>query len=128
MRILGLIALLALPLASLAAKKPSTSAFDTYLAKQASSAPVEIDEQGYNELTSTPRDYSTAVLLTARHAKYACEICKSFDAEWKILGRSWQKADRKGEHRVLLTTVDFDQGRNVFMKVPHHFVGAPMRC
>ena len=117
MRISSLVTLLALPLASYAAKKTSASTFDTYLAKQSSSAPVEIDEQGYNDLTSTPRDYSVAVLLTARPAKYACQICKDFDAEWSIIGRSWQKADRKGEHRVILTTVDFDQGRNVFMKV-----------
>ena len=117
MRIFGLLALLALPLASLAARKPSASTFDTYLARQSSSAPFEIDEQAYNDLTSTPRDYSVAILLTARHAKYACQICRDFDAEWSVIGRSWQKADRKGAKRVLLTTVDFDQGRNVFMKV-----------
>jgi oligosaccharyltransferase complex subunit gamma len=117
MRLLKVVALLALPLLSLAAKKPAASTFDTYLAKQASTAPIEIGETEYNELTATPRDYSVAVLLTARHAKYACEICRNFDSEWSILGRSWQKADRKGEKRVLLTTVDFDQGRNVFMKV-----------
>ena len=116
MRISNLVAFLALPLASLAAKKP-TSTFDKYLAKQASTSPVEIDEQGFNDLTSIPRDYSVAVLLTARHAKYACQICRDFDSEWSIIGRSWQKADRKGEKRVLLTTVDFDTGRNVFMKV-----------
>ena len=117
MRISNFLTLLALPLASLAAKKTPASTYDTYLAKQSSSAPVEIDEQGYNDLTTGQRDYSVAVLLTARHAKYACQICRDFDADWSIIGRSWQKGDRKGESRVLLTTVDFDTARNVFMKV-----------
>ncbi|EHY60135.1 oligosaccharyl transferase subunit ost3/OST6 [Exophiala dermatitidis] len=118
MRVFKLLALAALSWTALAAKKPATtSKYDTYSAKQASSAPIELDEKGYNELTAAPRDYSLAVLLTARDARYACGLCKEFDPEWSILGRSWQKGDRHGEHRLLLTTVDFDHGRNVFMKL-----------
>jgi oligosaccharyltransferase complex subunit gamma len=117
MRVLNLVALLALPLLSLAAKKPSTSTFDTYFAKQSSSSPIEVDEKGYNELTTASRDYSVAVLLTALPAKYACQICRDFDSEWSIIGRSWQKGDRKGDKRVILATVDFDKGKEVFMKV-----------
>lgn len=122
MQILKLLALTALALSTAvtAAKKgasASSSKFDTCLGKQASSAPFELDEKAYNDLTVAPRDYSLAVLLTARDAKYACKICRDFDLEWKIIGNSWQKADRKGQHRVLLSTIDFDHGRNVFMKV-----------
>ncbi len=118
MRLLRLLALTALSLsAAVSAKKAATSSkFDTY---SSHSAPVEIDEKSYSDLTASPRDYSLAVLLTARDAKYACGLCKDFDPEWSILGRSWQKADRKGEKRVLFVTLDFDQGRNVFMKVGH---------
>lgn len=119
MRFLKLLALTALSWTAVTAKKATanTDRFDTYFAKQASSAPFELDEKGYNELTAAPRDYSLAVLLTARDARYACGLCKEFDPEWSILGRSWQKGDRNGEHRLLLSTVDFDNGRNVFMKV-----------
>jgi hypothetical protein len=118
MHFFKLLALTALSWTAVTAKKAaSSSKFDTYLGKQASSAPFELDEKGYNDLTAAPRDYSIAVLLTARDAKYACKICRDFDAEWKIIGNSWQKADRKGEHRVLFSTIDFDNGRNVFMKV-----------
>jgi oligosaccharyltransferase complex subunit gamma len=116
MRLLRFLALTALSLtAAVSAKKAaSTSKFDTY---HALSAPVELDEKGYQELTASPRDYSLAVLLTARDQKYACGICKDFDAEWNILGRSWQKGDRNGDKRVLFATLDFDQGKNVFVKV-----------
>ncbi|KIW29616.1 uncharacterized protein PV07_05419 [Cladophialophora immunda] len=119
MRLFRLLALTALSLtAAVSAKKAATtSKFDTYFAKQASSGPFELDEKSYNELTASPRDYSLAVLLTARDAKYACGICRDFDPEWSILGRSWQKGDRNGDKRVLLSTLDFDQGRNVFMKL-----------
>jgi oligosaccharyltransferase complex subunit gamma len=116
MRLLSYLALTALSLtAAVSAKKAATSSkFDTYYG---ASAPVELDEKGYLELTAAPRDYSLAVLLTARDAKYACGICREFDPEWNIVGRSWQKGDRSGQKRVLFGTLDFDQGRNVFMKV-----------
>lgn len=117
MRFLRLLALTALSWTAVTAKKASTNKFDTYFAKQATSAPFELDEKGYNELTSSPRDYSLAVLLTARDAKYACGICREFDPEWNIVGRSWHRGDRDGEKKLLLATVDFDSGRNVFMKV-----------
>ena len=122
MHFLRFLALAALSITSVTAKKASTK-FDTYFAKQASSAPFEIDEKGYNELTTAPRDYSLAVLLTARDARYACGLCKEFDPEWTILGRSWQKGDKNGAHRLLLSTVDFDNGRNVFMRVSKRYIG-----
>ena len=116
MRLLRYLALTALSFtAAVSAKKAATtSKFDTY---HGVSAPVELSEQDYLELTGTPRDYSVAVLLTARDAKYACGICREFDPEWSIVGRSWQKGDRTGAKRVVFGTLDFDQGRNVFMKV-----------
>ena len=118
MHFLKFLALTALSLTAVSAKKaPSTSKFDSYLAKQASSVPVELDERGYTDLTAAPRDYSVAVLLTARDGKYACGICRDFDKDWKILGSSWHRADKNGQHRVLFGTIDFDQGRNIFMKV-----------
>ncbi|KIW14919.1 hypothetical protein PV08_07704 [Exophiala spinifera] len=117
MHLFKYLALTALSIATVSAKKASPTKFDTYFSKQASSAPFEIDEKGYNDLTTAPRDYHLAVLLTARDARYACGLCKEFDPEWNILGRSWQKGDKHGDHRLLLSTVDFDNGRNVFMKL-----------
>ncbi|KIW63055.1 hypothetical protein PV04_09933 [Phialophora macrospora] len=116
MRFLRLLALTALSLgAAVSARKaPKTSKFDTY---SSNTAPFELDETSYNDLTASPRDYSLAVLLTARDAKYACGICRDFDPEWSIVGRSWQKGDRSGHTRVLFSTLDFDQGRSVFMKL-----------
>lgn len=112
MRFSSLLTLALLPLTSLAAKK--SSAFDTFVSK---SFPVELDEQSYESVIATPRDYYTAVLLTARPAKYACQQCREFDPEWKVLASSWQKADKKAASRVLFTTLDFDAGRNVFIKL-----------
>ena len=116
MRLLNFLTLALLPFTSLAAKKPASSptAFSTYASK---SFPIEIDEPAYDALTTPPRDYYTAVLLTARPAKYACQICRDFDPEWKILASSWQKGDKKSSSRVVFTTLDFDNGRNVFIKL-----------
>ncbi|KAK4948699.1 oligosaccharyl transferase subunit ost3/OST6 [Elasticomyces elasticus] len=121
MHLLRFLALAALSVTAVSARKASNDKFDNYFAKQASSAPFELDEKGYNELTTAPRDYSLAVLLTALDARYACGICREYDPEWKILGRSWQKGDKNGENRLLLSTLDFDQGRNIFMKASCSF-------
>lgn len=113
MRVLQLLLAASLSIFSVAAKK-SPSAFDIYQKKQ---FPITLNEQQYDELTSVPRDYYSAVVLTALDAKYACGICREFQPEWDVIGKSWQKGDKKGQSRVLFATLDFDQGRNVFMKV-----------
>lgn len=112
MRFFQLLAAAVLPFTAVAKKSPN--AFDVYHKK---SSPITLSEQSYDELTSTPRDYHTAIVLTALDAKFGCEICQKFAPEWDILGKSWQKGDKKGQHRVLFGTLDFDQGRNVFIKV-----------
>lgn len=96
------------------AKKATPSPYDVLQKKP---APITLNEETYDAITSAPRDYYSAVILTALEAKYACGICREFQPEWDIIGKSWQKGDKKGEHRILFGTLDFDQGRNVFMKV-----------
>ncbi|KAK6374087.1 oligosaccharyl transferase subunit ost3/OST6 [Lithohypha guttulata] len=120
MRVLQLLLAASLSIFSVAAKK-SPSAFDIYQKKQ---FPITLNEQQYDELTSVPRDYYSAVVLTALDAKYACGICREFQPEWDVIGKSWQKGDKKGQSRVLFATLDFDQGRNVFMK--HQLQTAPV--
>lgn len=110
MRVFQLLAAAFVSISAVSARK-ANSAFDVYVKKP---APVVLNEQQYEEITSAPRDYYAAVILTALDAKYACGICREFQPEWDIIGKSWHK---KGDHRVLFGTLDFDQGRNVFMKV-----------
>ena len=117
MKLLSLLAVSLLSWTTLAAKKPAASIFETYHARAASSSPLDIDDQAYDQLTKAPRDYSVAVLLTALDAKFGCQLCKNFQPEWDIIARSWQKGDRKGETRTLFTTLDFSNGRQTFMKV-----------
>lgn len=113
MRVIQLLITATLSLTALAAKKPS-SAFDVFHKK---SSPVVLSEQSFDELTAAPRDHYSAVILTALDAKYGCEICQKLAPEWDILAKSWQKGDKKGNSRLIFGTLDFDQGRNTFIKV-----------
>lgn len=79
-------------------------------------SPVELDERSYEELTSAPRDYHVAVLLTARDARFGCQICREFQPEWDIIARSWNKAAPESTNMVF-GTLDFSEGRGVFQKV-----------
>ena len=103
---------------ALAAKKASsTERFDNFHAKALSSTPVKLDDVLYKSLTATPRDYASAVLLTAMDARFGCQLCRDFQPEWDLLARSWIKGDKSGESRLVFATLDFADGRDTFMSV-----------
>lgn len=106
-----------LPLSCQGAKKTTGSSFDTYHAKSLSNAPLRLDDVSYDELTATPRNHSVVVLLTALEARFGCQLCRDFQPEWDLLGKSWAKGDRRGASRILLGTLDFTDGKGTFQKV-----------
>jgi len=105
-----------LPLLSCAAKKP-IGTFEKYHERFLSSAPLKLDDVSYEALTTAPRDYGVAILLTALEARFGCALCRDFQPEWDILARSWAKGDKKGETRMLYGTLDFTDGKATFQKV-----------
>jgi oligosaccharyltransferase complex subunit gamma len=107
--------LLATP--SLAAKKSSEQRFAEFHSKALSSAPVKLVDSSYRELTSAPRDYSVAVLLTAMDARFGCQMCREFQPEWNLLSKSWVKGDKGGQSRLVYATLDFVDGKDIFMSV-----------
>ena len=106
----------------LGARKKASSTFETYHTKSLSNAPLRLDDLTYDELTVTPRNYSVLVLLTALEARFGCQLCRDFQPEWDLLGKSWSKGDRGGESRLLLGTLDFADGKGTFQKVPRCLV------
>ncbi|KAK4249760.1 hypothetical protein C7999DRAFT_12461 [Corynascus novoguineensis] len=120
MRVLSVFSLVlgGLSLAAAAkSKKSSEERFQLYHGKALSSSPVKLGDSSYRELTATPRDYAAAVLLTAMDSRYGCQLCREFQPEWELLARSWTGGDRKGESRVVFGTLDFNDGRDVFMSL-----------
>lgn len=102
---------------SFAAKKTSEERFKEFHAKSLSSAPVKLADASYKSLTSSPRDYTVAVLLTALDNRYGCQLCREFAPEWDLLARSWIKGDKSGQSRMVFGTLDFSDGRDTFMSV-----------
>lgn len=121
MHFLKALALSLLPLGALGAKKASADKFDQFHSKALSSAPVKLDDATYGQLTSTPRDYSVAVLLTALEARFGCQLCRDFQPEWDLLAKSWTKGDKKGESRLVYGTLDFVEGKGTFQSVSIEF-------
>ena len=101
----------------LSAKSPNDNRFQKFHRLSQSSSPLKLDDGLYDELTSSPRNYSVAVFLTALQSQYGCELCREVQPEWNLVGRSWTKGDRTGASRVLFGTLDFANGRAVFQKV-----------
>jgi oligosaccharyltransferase complex subunit gamma len=118
MRWLQLLTASLLPFTALAAKKASGDRFTDLRAKSVSSgAPLKLDDASYGQLIKAPRDYSVAVLLTALEQRFGCELCRNFQPEWDLLGKSWTKGDKKAEGRLIFGTLDFVDGKNTFQAV-----------
>ena len=117
MKLLELLVLTVLPITCLGAKRSSVGTFGNYHARFLSSAPLRLDDTSYDELTATPRNHSVVVLLTALEARFGCQLCRDFQPEWDLLGKSWAKGDRHGDSRILLGTLDFADGKGTFQKV-----------
>jgi oligosaccharyltransferase complex subunit gamma len=117
MRLLQLIGLLTLPILTLGAKKTTEDRFANYRAKSQSTGQIKLNDGLYKELTTAPRDYSVAVLMTAMDPKYKCGLCREFGPEWDVLSRSWTKGDKTGESRLLFGVLDFADGKSTFQQL-----------
>ncbi|KAL9047037.1 MAG: hypothetical protein Q9206_006917 [Seirophora lacunosa] len=107
-----------LPFSCLAAKPRTDDKFPQHHAKFISaSAPLKLDDALYEKLTATPRNYTLAVLLTALEARFGCQLCRDFQPEWDVVGKSWIRGDKKGSTRLLLGTLDFADGKGTFQKL-----------
>lgn len=116
MRILATLTLALLPFSAFAAKNAGGK-FEDYHTRSVSSTPLKLDDSSYEDLTALPRDYSVVVLLTALEARFGCQLCRDFQPEWDLIGKSWNRGDRRGESRVLYGTLDFTDGKGTFQKV-----------
>ncbi|KAI0179251.1 hypothetical protein GGR52DRAFT_535485 [Hypoxylon sp. FL1284] len=118
MRWFSLLLPVALPLGSFAAKKSSSvDRFSEFHAKAQASSPLKLADSSYKKLTSAPRDYSVAILLTALDARFGCQLCAEFQPEWDVLGKSWIKGDKNAESRLIFGTLDFSNGRDTFISL-----------
>jgi hypothetical protein len=106
-----------LALVALAAKKSSADRFNEFHSSALSSSPIKLLDSSYKSLTSSPRDYTVAVLLTALENRFGCQLCREFQPEWELLSRSWIRGDKQGQSRLLFGTLDFSDGRDTFMSV-----------
>ncbi|KAI9818298.1 MAG: oligosaccharyl transferase subunit ost3/OST6 [Thelocarpon impressellum] len=103
-------------LAATSKEADTDSKFRAFYGKTAS-GPLKLDEASYDELLAGPRNYSAAVLLTAREDRFGCALCREFQPEWELLGKSWVRGDRAGESRVVFGTLDFIDGKGPFQKL-----------
>ncbi|KAL8855637.1 MAG: hypothetical protein Q9178_007726 [Gyalolechia marmorata] len=106
-----------LPLFCAAAKPRTADKFEQFHEKFLSNPPLKLDDTTYERLTAAPRDYTVAVLLTALEARFGCQLCRDFQPEWDIVGKSWVRGDKKGDSRLILGTLDFADGRGTFQKL-----------
>lgn len=117
MRLLSSLAPLLLLLGGSLAKKAPADKYEDFYRLSQRSTPLKLNDATYTSLTAAPRNHSVAVLLTALETRFGCQLCQEFQPEWDLLGRSWIRGDKTGESRLLFGTLDFADGRDVFISV-----------
>jgi oligosaccharyltransferase complex subunit gamma len=86
------------------------------LRAQSRSDAIDLNDATYNDLTSAPRDYHVAVMLTAADVRFGCALCREFKPEWDIIARSWNKA-QVSDIDLVFGTLDFSNGKDTFRQV-----------
>ncbi|THC90818.1 hypothetical protein EYZ11_009721 [Aspergillus tanneri] len=79
--------------------------------------PLDLDDSTYEDLTSQPRDYYVAVILTATDVRYGCSLCREFQPEWELIARSWNKGSEPDGLKLLFGSLDFSNGKATFQKL-----------
>ncbi|PGH17003.1 hypothetical protein AJ79_01387 [Helicocarpus griseus UAMH5409] len=117
MRVLSVFTSLFCLIVSLCYAQSTADKYKTYQALAKSGTPFVLDDSSYNDLTSKPRDYHVAVILTAQDVRYGCQLCREFQPEWDLLARSWNKGAQEDTPRLFFGTLDFSQGKETFKKL-----------
>lgn len=107
----------ALVASAFAAEQSSEERFVKFNRLARHSTPLYLNDVSYKSLTSTPRDYSVAIVLTAQDARFGCQLCRDFKPEWDLVAQSWARGDKRQESRLFFAVLDFTEGRDTFMSV-----------
>ncbi|KAG5928583.1 hypothetical protein E4U42_000391 [Claviceps africana] len=97
-----------------AADKSSQERFADFTRLSRLSNPIQLNDVSFKTLTTTPRDYAAAVIMTAMDSRYGCSLCQAFKPDWELIASSWTKGDRKQESRLLFGVLDFTDGKGTF--------------
>ncbi|KAL7788174.1 oligosaccharyl transferase [Trichoderma ceciliae] len=98
-------------------KKLQADQYEDFYRLSQRTTPLKLIDATYTTLTAAPRNHSVAVLLTALETRFGCQLCQDFQPEWDLLGRSWIRGDKAGDSRLLFGTLDFADGRDVFVSL-----------
>ncbi|QPG98156.1 hypothetical protein C2857_007317 [Epichloe festucae Fl1] len=107
----------ALVAGTFAAEQSSQERFAKFTRLSRLSNPIQLNDASYKTLTTNPRDYSVAVVLTAQEPRFGCSLCRDFKPEWELIASSWAQGDRKQESRLLFGVLDFSDGRDTFLSL-----------
>lgn len=119
MRFLGpLLSLLAASPLALAAASTEDDKLQkiSKLVSKSNNGLIQLTNALYTEITTAPRNYTAAILLTALDKKFGCALCAEFHPEYELLSKSWNKQHKNGDG-LYFGVLDFERGRDTFMKV-----------
>ncbi|KIY70929.1 oligosaccharyl transferase subunit OST3/OST6 family [Cylindrobasidium torrendii FP15055 ss-10] len=78
---------------------------------------IKLTPNTFELLTSSNRNWSAAIQLTALDKRRRCEPCKNFDPSWNEVAQAWHKVPKAERDNHFFATLDFDDGQATFQKL-----------
>ncbi|GAA5898333.1 dolichyl-diphosphooligosaccharide--protein glycotransferase OST3 [Sporobolomyces salmoneus] len=78
---------------------------------------IPLDAAQYDELTSSPRDYSVSVVLTAMGSQYKCIPCHTLQPEYQLLAKQWNSAKKQDGEDHFFAYLDFATAPTIFQRL-----------
>ncbi|KAI0797905.1 oligosaccharyl transferase subunit OST3/OST6 family [Abortiporus biennis] len=78
---------------------------------------IKLDERTYNMLTTSKRNWTSAVQLTAMDKRRKCIPCREFDPAFQEVAKAWTTVPAEQRDSHFFATLDFDNGISVFQKL-----------
>ncbi|GJJ12135.1 hypothetical protein Clacol_006376 [Clathrus columnatus] len=78
---------------------------------------IKLNDDTFDLLTSTDRDWSAVVQFTALKSTYKCEPCKQLDPILTTIGKAWNKVNAAERNQHFFASIDFDDGKETFRKL-----------
>jgi len=78
---------------------------------------VKLDSTTYKLLTSSKRDWTSSVQLTALDSAFRCAPCREFDPAFAAVGKAWSTVSPEVRNTHFFASLDFKDGQDIFREL-----------
>ncbi|KLO10678.1 dolichyl-diphosphooligosaccharide-protein glycotransferase [Schizopora paradoxa] len=87
------------------------------LADASSDGIIQLNDETFDLVTSSKRDWSVVLQLTAMDKKMRCSPCREFEPSFKAVSKAWKSVPKSERDKHFFATLDFADGEKIFRRL-----------